>query len=198
MIPMKRLSKAAYFVPTFIGYFLSVPAVLFLMVVFGEGRGRDREVIPFLMIPAMAPMLLGVIAQLVLVYKMWAAIADDRPRTSPGAAVGLVFVPLFNLYWVFQAYFGWTKDFNRAASERGLAVRRAPEGLALAICIFTILSGLPLLGLAFAALNQLLLLVFMNGAINSVNSLLEAKAGAYRATVSNDAKSAPLVGAHSM
>lgn len=191
---MKRLSKAAYFIPTLIGYFLSAPAVLFLMAVFAEGRGRDREVIPFLMIPAMAPMLLGVIAQLVLVYKMWAAIADSRPRTSPGAAVGLLFVPLFSLYWFFQAYWGWTKDFNRAAGERGLAVRRAPEGLALAICILTILSCLPLLGLAFAALNQLLLLVFMNGAINSVNSLVEAKSGAYHGEGANCDQNLQLAG----
>lgn len=175
---MKRLSKAAYFIPTFLGYLISVPAVLFLMAVFAEGRGADREVVPFLMFPAMLPMLMGVIALMVLIYKMWKAIQDGSPRTTPGAAVGLLFIPFFNLYWVFQAYWGWTKDYNRIARERGLSAPRAPEGLALTICFLMLLSGIPLIGLAFAALNQLLLLVFINSAINCVNALIDARAGA--------------------
>jgi hypothetical protein len=175
---MKRMSKAAYFIPTILGYMISIPAMMFLMAVYAEGRGADRDVVPFLMIPAMLPMLMGAIALLVMVYKMWSAIQDGRPRTSPGAAVGLLFVPLFNLYWVFQAYWGWTRDYNIYVAERGLTSRRAPEGLAMTICVLMLLSGLPMIGIAFGALAQLLLLAFMNSAINCMNAIADARAAA--------------------
>jgi hypothetical protein len=175
---MKRMSKAAYFIPTILGYLITAPAMLFLMAVYAQGGGRDREVVPFLMVPAMLPLAMGAIALMVFVYKIWAAIQDGRPRTTPGAALGLLFVPVFNLYWMFQVYWGWAKDYNRIARERGLVFSRAPEGLGMAICVLALFSFIPVVGIAAAALAQLLLLVFMNSAINCVNALSEAHSAA--------------------
>ena len=173
---MRPLWKILYFTPMFIGWFISFLAMAFLAIVFMEGRGRDREVIPFLMFPAMFPAMIGTMIPLMtLVYKAWASIEDGKPRTTPIVAVLLLFVPIFNIYWMFQAYWGWTQDFNEYAKKHNLSVRRAPEGLALTYCIFLLLGSIPILGLPFALVNQVLLLAFVWMSINSINSLIAAR-----------------------
>jgi len=39
-----------------------------------------------------------------VVYKAWEAIQNGHARTSPGKAVGFLFIPCFSLYWMFPAY----------------------------------------------------------------------------------------------
>jgi hypothetical protein len=173
---MRPLWKILYFTPMILGWMVSFLAVAFLAFVFIEGRGRDREVIPFLMFPALLPAMIGVgLPFMILVYKAWASIQDGSPRTSPGMAILLLFVPLFNLFWMFQAYWGWAQDFNEYAQKRNLPVRPAPEALTLTMCIFTLLSAIPFLGIFFALMNQVLLLIVVNNSINSINSLIAAR-----------------------
>lgn len=173
---MRPLSKVFYFLPIFFGWMVSFAAISFLAFVFMQGRGRDREIVPLLLIPAVIPAMLGVgIPTMVFVYKAWASIQDATPRTTPLAAVLLLFVPFFNLCWMFQAYWGWTKDFNRIALKQETRVYRAPEGIALTICVLILLSVIPVIGSVFALANQVLTLVFLNAGIDSINSLIEAR-----------------------
>ena len=72
-------------------------------------------------------------------------------RATPAKAVGLLLLPVINLYWMFQAYWGWTKDFNRFAHSRYLRVQPMPEEIALLACVMSLVpipaallfSGLP-------------------------------------------------------
>jgi hypothetical protein len=172
---MKPLSKIFYFGMIAGGLLLTTPMVLFLVAVYAEGRGADRDVVPFLMLPAMLPAIIGMAVSVgILVYKMWTVIQGGQVRTTPGLAVGLLFVPCFNLFWGFQAYWGWTKDYNRYIAERNLSVPRMPEGLALTVCILTVASIIPFLGSCLALINIVLLFIFMNSAINGVNALITA------------------------
>ena len=52
---MRPLWKILYYLPMFAGWFISFLAMAFLTIVFMEGRGADRDVVPFLMLPAMIP-----------------------------------------------------------------------------------------------------------------------------------------------
>ncbi len=72
---------------------------------------------------------------LVLLYKAWSAINDGQNRTTPGAAVGLLFIPLFNIYWMFQAIWGWAQDYNKYLVRHNQRAEQMPEGLFL---VFTI------------------------------------------------------------
>lgn len=176
---MRPLSKAFYLGPMMVGWLLFFVALSFLMVVFIMGRGSDRELVPLLMLPALLPaMLCSTIPMLVFMYKAWSSIQDASPRTGPLAAILLLFVPFYNLYWIFHAYWGWTKDFNRHASMHPGRIAHAPEGIAFAICILILLSGIPFVGALFAMANLVLALLFVNYGINSVNSLIEARAKA--------------------
>jgi len=56
---------------------------------------------------AQAMILIGVILSnivlLRMLYKTWAALPSSQARTTPGRAVGFMFVPFYNLYWVWNA-----------------------------------------------------------------------------------------------
>jgi hypothetical protein len=103
--------------------------------------------------------LYSIVAYLRLLYKAWAAIQDGQARTTPGKAVGLCFIPFFNLYWIFQAFYGFAVDFNRYAERHSLSIR-LPEGLFLAYPILLLGSSLPLLNI-LATLPMFVVLVIV-------------------------------------
>lgn len=115
------------------------------------------------------------IVLLIFYYKMWKALPPSFARTTPGRAVGFLFIPIFNFYWIFQVYWGWTKDFNNFIRERNLNIQRAPERLALAICIFYAASivfvltvGVELLVLKIIKFNSLFNISLLFGIISLV------------------------------
>jgi len=77
----------------------------------------------------------SVVLFLALLYQMWKAVQDGYVQTSPGAAVGLLFVPIFNLFWIFIAIYGLARECNRYIQRHGCPARPAPAGVALATCI---------------------------------------------------------------
>ncbi len=54
----------------------------------------------------------SVVIELMLHYKMWSAIQDGDASVSAGKAVGLLFVPVFNIYWALYAVVGFAEDYN--------------------------------------------------------------------------------------
>lgn len=78
---------------------------------------------------------------MILIYRMWAAIHDARSPISPGKALGLSFVPLFNLYWLARMLWTWPGAYGEFASRHGLSLRPAREGLFVAY-IVTNLAGM--------------------------------------------------------
>ena len=68
----------------------------------------------------------------ILVYYYWRLIQDGHAETTPGKATGFLFIPLFNYYWMFVAYWGLAKDLNAYADRHQLTIRRPSPGLALA------------------------------------------------------------------
>ena len=78
-----------------------------------------------------------------LLYRYWEIIQDGYHRATPGQAVGFMFIPFFNFYWVFQAVKGLAEDMNRYTQERGIAAPQANTGLALAYCILICVSIIP-------------------------------------------------------
>jgi len=96
------------------------------------------------MLAAAAGCLTGWLAlNFLYLHRLWSALQYGRPRTTPGQAVGLLFVPLFNLYWIFVAFYGLAKDYNRITG-RFKDLNRAPklsEGLFLAYCICSVVAA---------------------------------------------------------
>lgn len=89
----------------------------------------------------------------VAMYRMWTALPLTTTDPTPGQAVGFLFIPFFNWYWIFKAYAGWATQYNRFAQHIGIS-HRVSEGLfiAFAVCTlgyFTIGMWIPFFNLMF-------------------------------------------------
>ncbi len=93
---------------------------------------------PSLALLSIASLLLlvaGWVGQLVLLYKAWLAIQDGNARTSPAKAVALLFVPLFNLYWIFNVLPGFATDYNRYIQRHRVDAEPLSQNLILAAMV---------------------------------------------------------------
>jgi serine/threonine protein kinase/Tfp pilus assembly protein PilE len=70
----------------------------------------------------------------VALYRCWSVLQGSTARTTPGSAVVRLFIPFYNIYWIFVAYKGLAEDANRFAELYGLK-SRISAGLSLAVCI---------------------------------------------------------------
>ncbi|MDD3155407.1 MAG: hypothetical protein PHS41_11115 [Victivallaceae bacterium] len=64
-------------------------------------------------------------------YRMWMIVPPVFARTTPGVAVGLFFVPFFNLYWVYRAFYGLASDLEAEAERENLPVKLSSKVFAL-------------------------------------------------------------------
>lgn len=175
---MTRVQKAPYvtawFFAGFIGTMLARTGAN-MEVTGGSGT------VPLLV--GVAITLLGIGALLGLLHQGWTAIQPGKPRTTPDKAVGLLLVPVFNFYWIFQAIWGWARDFNAHIREKTWEIRMIPEGLALAVCILMPFELLPPTGAhpLLAALgslrlvNLVLVFVLIHRVVNGINELTGAE-----------------------
>ena len=110
----------------------------------------------------------------IILYRSWQQIQDGYARTTPGKAVGFLFIPFFNLYWMFEAYTGFVRDSNAYIQRHALPVNRQDEGLATAVCVLTLLCLVPYLnflaGLALFVLQILLIKNFKDTAVDLITA----------------------------
>ena len=83
----------------------------------------------------------GGIYSYIILFRAWKVIQAGGARTTPGKAVGLLFIPIFNFYWIFVAYYGWAIDWTRIRSSYSnlMSAPRASSGTFLAGSILIIL-----------------------------------------------------------
>ena len=80
----------------------------------------------------------GVFLLFVLCYKAWESIQDGHARTTPGKAIGFLFVPIYSFYWLFQCTWGFAKDYNQYLVRHSLNARKLPEDLFLAFYLLEV------------------------------------------------------------
>lgn len=97
--------------------------------------------------------VLSLVMLLVLFYQAWATIQDGQARTSPAWAIIGLFIPFYQLYWIFEEFWGFAKDYNGLVRRYGLSVPLLSEGLFLAFTALTPL-GLAVIALPFALLDN--------------------------------------------
>ncbi len=114
------------------------------------------------------------VAMCVMVYRMWKAIQDGQARTTPGKAVGFLFIPFYNFYWVFQAYWGFSKDYNAFIDRHSIATNRLPEGLFLAYAILSVAGVIPYVGMFVGIAGLIIFIILVVKICDAVNALQEA------------------------
>ena len=128
------------------GFLLILPWGLAAMAKPADASFEDIN--PTVAMPLMLMFYIGLIALIfstvfwgMLHYKLWKLIPNGIARTTPGKAIGFMFIPLFNCYWAFVSCLGLSKDMNEAFRQRGLQYQ-VSEGLAQTFCILVIVSTL--------------------------------------------------------
>ena len=171
---IQPIAKGLYLTSILLTWGLSM-VLLFISGAIGAQGGREAEMAAGSVACAALPLIIfGTVMLMILVYKLWASIQGGPARTTPGKAVGFLFIPFFNIYWIFQVYWGWAQDYNRYVDELGLPLPRVSEGLALAVCILMLAGIVPGLGILLSLASFVLLIVFLNSACNAVNALVAA------------------------
>jgi len=121
---------------------------LFLGQLSMRERGREFLVFGGILIAMGAALgIYSTVVRLVLYYKMWAAIQDDHAHTSPGKAVGLLLVPVLNIFWAVYMFLGFAKDYNSFAKRHSLQAHRLSKGLFLQYSILWIFLDISFIAL---------------------------------------------------
>jgi cytochrome bd-type quinol oxidase subunit 2 len=135
-----------------------IVGVLFLFTGAFAAASRPDEMAPVILLALGLLLDLYVsVVFLVLLYKAWACIQDGGTRTTPGQAIGFLFIPIFNWYWVFRAMPGFADEYNSYLDRSKIPAERLTKGSLQALAVCSVLSIIPLLG-GLAALAALLLL----------------------------------------
>ena len=177
-----RLRKGFYLgtLAAAVGLSLLCVVVPYVMVS-TEAWHQLRDLIPALILIGMGLVLATYanVVWFVLIYRMWAAIQDGHARTSPRRAVGFLFIPFYNLYWLFQALAGFAKDFNAFARRHSIKARPLSPGLFVACGILLILAAVPVLDIFLLPALSVVALVMVAricAPVNSVPRILPAAA----------------------
>ena len=85
----------------------------------------------------------GIVLAAILLHGFWSAIQDGSARTTPGKAVGFLFIPFYNYYWLFVSVRGLAMDVNQYCSRHSIKTKPVNEELALALCIVGCTTWIP-------------------------------------------------------
>ena len=149
--------------------------LLFIILYFGGivSMIASEEPIPgiFFVLLGFMAMIYAVVILSIFVYKMWKAIQDGHARTTPGKAVGFLFIPFFNYYWIFQAFWGFSVDYNAYIERHSIAVAKLPVNLFLTYAILSVASAVPYIGILPGIGAFIILIILIAQVCNAVNAL---------------------------
>lgn len=164
---MVRFSKALYLSSPIVSIVASI--VLGVGVVYFK-QGDVPGAAPYLAIGGLGLLYSGILA-LIFYYKMWESIQDGYARTSPGKAIGFLFIPFFNFYWIFQILWGFSKDYNAYVDRHALTTKKLPEGLFLACSILPLTTWIPFLNIVTAIAYWVAFTMVVSQVCDAVNAL---------------------------
>ena len=120
-------------------------------------------------------MIAGTVFYFMLLYKLWSLVQDGRAETTPGQAIGFLFIPFFNLYWQFVAVWGLSKDLNRYAREHNIIAPPANEGHALTVCILHCCAIVPYAGVLAAVAAMVFLIIAVNSMCETAVAIVQGQ-----------------------
>jgi len=105
-----------------------------------------------------------------ILARMWSAIQDGQTTITVGKASGFLFIPFFNVYWIFKAWRSFPTEYNNYIDRYALPVPPLAGGMFVAYPIL-LLAGIlyvPLLVLPFVFISVI------SKSCDAVNALDEA------------------------
>ena len=99
---------------------------------------------------SLLPLVMAWVPNLIQLYQHWKIIQDRHAKVTSGRALGFMFIPLFNYYWLLPAYYGLSKTQNQYIARhfkgsRGSWASRSHPWLAIVWVVCTWLGTLLIL-----------------------------------------------------
>ena len=129
----------------------------------------------FIIFIGIFPVITSLVFSFMMLYKFWQIIQDGQVRTTPGKAVGFVFIPFFNFYWIFICFWGLAKDMNRYIVDRNIRSTKINEELVLSYCILSCTSIIPYLNIVTGIAAFTIWIIIFRAFKQSAVGILKAK-----------------------
>jgi len=157
--------------------------ILFLALIIGGGLtggimfyvGLTSTHLTELLYFTWIPYLISGGAWLFMIFKMWSAIQGEHARTSAGKAVGFLFIPFFNIYWIWVAYVGFSQDYNKYIQANNPGVTPLNVNMFMAQIILMYCSIIPFLGNLAMLASMIISIINIIKICDGVNALSGAK-----------------------
>jgi len=169
---MQKISKGFY-----LGSIAGVGGLGLIFIIISNliALGQDGEAAAVFLIPGLLLSIYAGVIGIMLWYKAWSAIQDGNARTTPGKAIGFLFIPLYGFYWVFQAYLGYAKDYNAYIKRHNVSAQDLPKGLFLTTCILTVAgiftAFIPIFSSIFSLVSYTIWIMVMMKVCDALNSI---------------------------
>jgi hypothetical protein len=152
-----------------------ISGLAFLSVCFALGIALAVDVheaiigmLGLLLIP---PIFIMIIFYMLFLHAVWKQIPPNIARTTPGKAVGFMFIPFFNIYWQFVALYGLGQDLNQTLKQAGLRPQ-VKETFGLICCITSPMGSIPRIGAFITIAGSIFGVVYLFSLKNGVVKLL--------------------------
>ena len=83
--------------------------------------------------------MLGIVVRLGVIFKYWKALPEAHRKTTPGKAVGFLFIPFFNFYWVFVSFPALAKGYYSYGKQVNDPEIKDMSGLGIAYAVVFVL-----------------------------------------------------------
>jgi hypothetical protein len=135
-----------------------------------QGRRDTKTALAIIsVILAWCALIASITLLCVQLYKAWNQIQDGYARTSASKAVGFLFLPFFNLYWLFVAVYGLACDLHNYVVRRRLYGRYdltpypVSPGLSLACFILMVSNWIPFVNFVTFIPAHIVLVIWLHG-----------------------------------
>ncbi|MFH1378532.1 MAG: hypothetical protein ABIH86_07250 [Planctomycetota bacterium] len=163
-----QLNKTLYLIG-FSQIILGLFALVFFMFL-AEAIGSDSVMLGFVIF-FMISALISLATFMVFIYNIWDAIQSQYTKTTPAKAVGLLFIPLFNIYWFYVVTVDWAKAYNRLIRTAEPHIPKTSEDIPLFLFFGYLVSSFGCLSWLGFILFFVLSIIFISNACDAVNRL---------------------------
>lgn len=114
---------------------------------------------------------LALIVIFLFTYQMWSYIQDGHARMNPTKAVLYNFIPLFQLYWLYQCIWGFSIDCNAYMHRNGISSPQIQSSIAIVYVTAWLLSPIPYLSLVTVPIAIVCVTFFLFQSIRALQAI---------------------------
>jgi len=139
---------------------------------------ENGEVVGGLFLIGLPLGILAVVFVCMLHYKCWMALPQQHRFTTPGRAIGFMWIPFYNLYWAFVTWPKLSEGLIYWQSAQGVPPVNT-QGLAMTyailfVCQFAI-GWIPVFGFLIGVAQIVIFIIYYLKVVGALNALLKQR-----------------------